>query len=173
MYQEIEVLDYMNDIVKNLRKGITITPTVDGVANPMTISWGHIGVEWNKLTFITYVRGSRHTFSMLETAKSFTVNIPIDESAKEIIKFCGSNSGRDIDKAKELNLETIPTREIDGFGYKQAPLTLECKVVYRQSQDKNQIPKEFVDKFYSKEISDHDNFHTMFYGEIVDAYILK
>lgn len=173
MYNNIDVYENMNLILKQLKRGITITPTTGDKVNPMTISWGHIGVEWNTLSFITYVRGSRHTFGMLEEAESFTVNIPLADEGREIIKFCGSNSGRDFDKAKHLELTTVKTRKIDGFGFKELPLTLECKVIYKQFQDKTQIPEHLRERFYPEGYDDHDNYHTMFYGEIVDAYILK
>jgi len=173
MYEEIDVYDYMNLILKQLKRGITITPTVEGKVNPMTIAWGHIGIEWNTLSFITYVRGSRHTYDMLDQCQNFTVNIPLGDEGRDIIKFCGTQSGRDYNKAEHLNLETVNARKIEGTAFRELPLTLECKVVYKQFQDKTQIEDRFKDRFYPEGQSDHDNYHYMFYGEIVDAYILK
>lgn len=60
---------------------------------------------------------------------------------------------------------------------KEIPLTLECKVVYKQEQDKDNIPQEFKDMFYPQDIPSTEpranrDYHTVYYGEIVNAYIL-
>ncbi len=176
MQKEINVYNYFGDILQALKKGILITAKKENRVNSMTISWGQIGVEWNKLIFTTYIRKSRYTHELLESGE-FTVNIPVDKSAAKIIGFCGTKSGRDIDKIKELDLTLVDGKNIDVPGIKELPLTLECKIIYKQDQDENSIPQEIKDKFYPKEISDdfhgaNGSYHTMFYGEIVSAYIL-
>ena len=108
---------------------------------------------------------------------NFTVNIPFGEYDKRIVSFCGAHSGRDVDKAKELNLTMLPSDSIPSPAVAELPLTLECNVIYRQMQDKNAIPMSVKADFYSADAGDNapDNqhFHIAYYGEIVKAYIIE
>ena len=49
------------------------------------------------------------------------------------------------------------------------PLTLECRVIYRQQQVAADLPEDIRVRFYSDETEDH----VVYYGEIVSAYILE
>ncbi len=167
--RQIDIYDYMNEIHRALKKGITITAKKGDKVNPMTISWGQIGIEWNKPIFTTFVRGSRLTYELLQETGEFTVNIPLEDRPADVIAFCGSKSGRDFDKIKELGLELAPGINVDVPGIKQLPLTLECKVIYKNDQNITAIPEEEKTKFYPS----NTNFHTEFYGEIVGAYIIE
>ncbi len=61
---------------------------------------------------------------------------------------------------------------------KELPLTLECKVVYKQKQNENEITEENRSKFYPQDVESsfhgaNRDFHTAYYGEIVSAYIIE
>jgi flavin reductase (DIM6/NTAB) family NADH-FMN oxidoreductase RutF len=56
-------------------------------------------------------------------------------------------------------------------GIKELPLTLECRVLYRQSQEPNSIPGEIRNKFYADNVP--GDYHDAFYAEIVAAYIAE
>ena len=49
--RKINVLDYSSEILKALSKGILLTVKSDKKVNTMAISWGALGIEWNKLLF--------------------------------------------------------------------------------------------------------------------------
>ena len=53
-------------------------------------------------------------------------------------------------------------------GIKELPLTLECKVVYRQEQESHLFNEDITHEFYTIEKGDH----ICYYGEIV-AYIIE
>lgn len=59
-------------------------------------------------------------------------------------------------------------------GIRELPLTLECKVIYRQKQDLNAVPAEMLERFYpaAGERDDRDK-HIAYYGEIVNAYLIE
>ena len=166
MYKEIDVYEYMNTIVKELKKGVLLTTKKDGKVNTMSIAWGAIGIEWNKLIFTALVRQSRHTFGMLSTGE-FTINIPM-ENRKKQIAYCGTKSGRDTDKIADMGFTLVDGRAVDVPAIKEFALTLECKVIYEQLQDVDAIPAAILNKMYP----DRD-MHGMFYGEIVAAYIIE
>ena len=178
MKKDIDVYEHMNHILTQLKKGILITAKVDEKVNSMTISWVQIGIEWNKLIFTTFVRTGRYTHQMLEEKKEFTVNIPMETRRNDILAFCGAKSGRDYDKVKELNLTLVEGDNVDVPGIKELPLTLECKVIYSQLQDKDSIPEEMRNQFYPQSIGSdspggNGDYHTVFMGEIVGAYIAQ
>lgn len=166
MYKEIDVYEYMNDIMKALKKGVLLTTKKDGKVNTMTIAWGAIGIEWNKLIFTALVRQSRHTMGMLESG-AFTINIAMDDRKKEIA-YCGTESGRDTDKIADMGFTLVDGRKVDVPAIKQFPLTLECKIVYEQLQDEDAIEQKVLDTMYPQR-----DLHSMFYGEIVAAYIVE
>ena len=75
-----------------------------------------------------------------------------------------------------LTLEEPRTNSTPGI--KEYPLTLECRVLYRQDQDPLQIPEEIRDRFYPPVNDDPDALirldgHTAYIGEITDAYIIR
>lgn len=178
MKKEIEVFDYANEILKAVKKGALLTTKVENKINSMTIAWGTLGIEWNKPIFIAFVRENRFTKTQLEEHGEFTVNIPYGEFDKNILGVCGSKSGRDTDKIKDLNLTLETANKISVPGIKELPLTLECRVIYKQKQDKNQITEENKDKFYPQDVDSsfpggNKDYHIAYYGEILDSYIIE
>lgn len=178
MKKKINVMDYAKEIMETLPKGVLLTTKAGDKVNTMTIGWGMLGMEWGKPIFVTVVRESRFTKELLLQNPEFTINMPIGEYDKQIIGVCGSKSGRDMDKVKELNLTLEDSEVISVPGIKELPLTLECKVVYKQVQDVALMPEEYRESFYPQTTPSDDpmanrDYHIAFYGEIVNAYIIE
>ena len=174
MKEFVNPFDYAKEINYALEKGILLTTKADGKVNTMAIGWGMLGIQWNKPIFIALVRGCRHTYSMLEQNPEFTVNIPLGAIDKNIIKVTGTTSGRDTDKFQVLGLTTEEPEKVSVPGICQLPLTLECKVLYKQQQYPEYVMDEELLKHYSKApVSIQDDYHTAYYGEIVSAYIIR
>ncbi len=176
MKKYIDALEHAKEILCGLKTGVLLTTKADDKVNSMTISWGKLGIEWHKDIFLTYVRESRFTRTLLDKNPEFTINIPVDNSAKKILGICGTKSGRDMDKIAELGLTLVPGENVSVPAIKELPLTLECKVIYTQAQDLDAIPADFLSSFYPQDVenggSKRDK-HIMFYGEIVKAYIIE
>ena len=173
MKKEVNVFDYAGVILKQMDKGILMTTAADGQQNTMVIGWGHIGIIWGKPTFCAYVRESRHTKSLVDKNGEFTVNIPLGAVDKNIIAVCGTKSGRDMDKFSQLGLETEPGMTVSVPGIRQLPLTLECKVLYKQDQDAAAIDGACFDRYYTKGTRNEGDYHTLYLGEITAAYIIE
>lgn len=173
MKEMINQWEYAEQIHKAVSKGVLVTAKADGQVNPMTISWGTMGIQWGKPIFICFVRQSRHTKTLLDKNPEFTINVPLDGDVKEILRVCGTQSGRDIDKVKTLGLTLEDGQTVSVPGIKQLPLTLECKVIYKQDQDLSALCQESRARCYKPGTSDETDFHTAYYGEITAAYILK
>ncbi len=173
MKQEISVLENAAQIMEAVNKGVLLTTAADGEVNTMAISWGMLGIEWKKPIFVTFVRQSRHTKTLLDKNPEFTINMPMGECSKEIIRVTGTESGRDVDKIKKLNLTTVPGETVSVPAIKELPLTLECKVIYQQDQDLSALNTDDRVHNYKPNTREENNFHTAYYGEITAAYILQ
>lgn len=172
MKKQINPFDYAGTFAEKMKKGILLTAKAGDTPNTMTIGWGTIGIEWGKPMFVAYVRESRYTRELLDKNPEFTVNCPIGEIDGKILGFCGSKSGRDVDKFKELDLHAEEPLQISVPGIRELPLTLECKVVYRNPQPTDGLPKEILDRYYP-EVNGVRDSHIAYYGEIVAAYIIE
>ncbi|MGL5650865.1 MAG: flavin reductase [Paraclostridium sp.] len=178
MKREIEVFDYAGEIMKCVKDGVLLTTKAEDNVNTMTISWGTLGIEWNKPIFTVFVRENRFTKEQLDKNPQFTINIPVGEFDKKILGVCGTKSGCNFDKISELNLTLEESNNISVPGIKELPLTLECRVIYKQEQDKNAITEENKKTFYPQDVDSsyhgaNNDFHTAYYGEIIGAYIIE
>jgi len=178
MKREINVFDYAGEICKALPGGILLTTKRGEEVNSMTIGWGTIGIDWSRPVFIAYVRESRYTKQLLEANGEFTVNVPLGEVPRAALSLCGRKSGRDMNKIEKLNLTLEEPLEISVPGIKELPLTLECRVIYKQQQDLSAIPQDILDRYYPVEDdtlhpgSDRD-YHIAYIGQILKAYIIE
>lgn len=173
MKEKINIWEYAPQILSEIGKGILVTAKADGKVNPMTIGWGTLGVQWNKPIFIVFIRQTRHTKSLLDKNPEFTINVPMGEYDKSIMRVCGTESGRDVDKVQKLNLTLEEGETISVPGIKELPLTLECKVIYKQDQDLSALCEESRNRCYKPGTPNELDFHTAYYGEITAAYIIK
>ena len=173
MKRMVNVWDYAGKINEETGKGILLTTTADGKVNTMTIGWGTLGTQWAKPIFIAFVRESRYTKEMLEKNPEFTVNVPLGAIDKNILGICGTKSGRDMDKIQALGLTLEEPEAISVPAIKELPLTLECKVIYKQDQDPAAIAPENDARFYAKGTPNEGDYHTAYYGQIMAAYIVE
>ena len=168
--EKINVFDYAREITSVLKPGILLNSNGDKF-NSMVIGWGHLGIIWGMETFTVYVRQSRYTKAQLDKTKEFTLSVPLDNNFdKEIIRICGTLSGNDINKADYVTLVDPKTNHTPGI--KEYPLTLECEIIYQQDQVLEKMPEAVLERYYGKE-DDIGNFHTLYIGKIVDAYIIR
>jgi len=174
----VDYSDYVNQVIKALPGGALITTRVDDKVNSMVIGWGAVGVNWGKPMFMAFVRESRFTREMLDENPEFTINVPVGAPDKNILRVCGSMSGRDVDKVSEAKLTLTRPEKISVPGIKEFPLTLECRVVYSQKQDPSLLEDEIIERFYPRNIFGTEtgpswDAHITYYGEIVAAYIIE
>ena len=177
MKEKININDYANHITEALSRGILLNTNGDKF-NSMVIGWGHIGRLWNLPTFHVYVRQGRYTKGQLDKTGEFTVSIPLDKPIPFINEICGSKSGHNIDKAAEAGLTLVDAEMIKTPGVKEYPLTIECRILYAQDQDLAKIPQEICEKMYPQDVPGTNpmanrDFHTMYVGQIVAAYIIR
>ena len=174
MKKYIDLWDYAGVILEQVGTAALVTAKADGEVNSMTIGWGTLGTEWAKPIFTVFVRQSRHTKTLLDKNGEFTINVPLKGAdVKEITRICGTKSGRDMDKIKELNLHLEEPDVISVPGIKELPVTLECRVVYKQDQDLNLLDEDKRLRYYAPGTANDGDYHTAYYGQVLAAYIIE
>ena len=161
-------VDYMavaEGAMAKIKKGVFLTVKDVNRLNTMAIGWATIGFCWKKPIFMVMVRNSRHTFSVIENAADFTVSIPVDDMKKEVM-YCGTKSGREVDKFKELGLETKKAQQTTSPIIDVAGLHIECRIVHKSAMD-----PQFLSENYNSLYPEKD-YHTPYYGEILECYEL-
>ena len=133
--------------------------------NAMTVSWGGIGCLWNKPVATVYVRPNRHTYGYFEKNEYFTVSV-LPKDMRKTIGFCGTKSGRDVDKIKECEL-TVSYGAGDAPYFEEAEWVLVCKKLYAQDMAGDFVlGGEEILGFYGAK----GNWHRMYVGEVLEAY---
>lgn len=93
------------NFAKEISKGALLTVALpNGRVNTMTVSWGQAGVLWNKDVCTVYVRPERYTYAFCENSDVFTLSF-LGEEFKDALTFCGTKSGRDVDKFESCGLK--------------------------------------------------------------------
>jgi flavin reductase (DIM6/NTAB) family NADH-FMN oxidoreductase RutF len=163
---KVDYKEYFAETMERMRDDglLLVTKGKDNKANVMTIGWGTIGCIWGKTIFIVLVRPSRHTYSRLEQIDEFTVNVPSKDFAKAALH-CGTVSGRDHDKFKEMNLSETTSTAV------QVPIIEECHINYEcRTLHKNDLIPEMLDIDAKEQFYPEDDFHRVYFGEILATY---
>lgn len=159
--------------VKNLKQNafsligdqwMLITAGTPQRCNTMTANWGGLGVLWGADVATCYIRPQRYTNDFVEKSDYFTLSFLGEEYRKEL-SFCGSKSGREVDKIKECGFH-ISAGEGDAPFFQEAELVLICRKLYWQDMDPTHIlTPEIDEKWYPQK-----DYHRIYIGEIAQAY---
>ncbi len=142
--------------------------------NPMTIGWCQWGRVWNIPVCTVLVRPSRYSHGLLERDGVFTVSVPLDGAMKKELGFCGTRSGRDVNKLEALGLTTMPERAGGVAALSGCTLHFECRVLFKLEMA-GKLPlleEEQRTKFYTpdEQAGEDGDPHTIYYGRILAAY---
>jgi flavin reductase (DIM6/NTAB) family NADH-FMN oxidoreductase RutF len=160
----IDPLTITEKTIQGIRQGAFLTVKANDKLNTMAIGWATIGYIWQKPVLMVAVRNSRHTFGIIEKAADFTVSVPLDETLREAVNFCGTKSGRDLDKFKECKLEWVDAKQVRSPLIKMAGLHFECKIIFKTPMDPARMDKS-LESLYPKK-----DWHTLYFGEIKECY---
>jgi flavin reductase (DIM6/NTAB) family NADH-FMN oxidoreductase RutF len=132
-----------------------------GRFNAMTVSWGSMGVMWNRPFVQVVVRPVRYTYEFIEQFDTFTL-CAFPKEYHAALQLLGTKSGRDGDKIAESGLTPIPSTRVAAPGYAQAELVLECRKMYWDDI----TPDHFLDLALDKNYPGKD-YHRIYFGEIL------
>ena len=160
--KELDLSLYNKNFFDEIDKkwGIVVSGNKDISCNGMTVSWGGIGVIWNKKVCYLFVRKSRYTHEFMEKTDSVSISFLSDNYKKEKI-FFGRNSGRDCDKFKETGLHAGFDPDLNMYIISEARRVLKCKKIYSIDLEFNDLPEEIKKMNYKD-----DDIHTMYICEV-------
>ncbi len=160
MFKEISFTDVKENVVDLLKNqwGLVTAGDEDALGT-MTVSWGAIGELWAKDMATIYIRPQRNTVQYLDAKDYFTITFyPSDYHSA--LAFCGSKSGRDVDKVKETGL--TPKYDEAAPYFDEAKLVLVC----RKMAKGNFAPEQMIDKSIIDTQYSANDFHHIYYGAI-------
>ncbi len=152
-------------LIKRISKGAFLTVKAGDVVNTMTIGWATIGFIWKKEVFMIAVRNSRYTFELIEKADDFTVSIPAGDTCKDAVLFCGTKSGRDVDKFEKCQLKKLPAQQVASPVINIPGVHYECRIIYKSAMDSSFLDGQLDGKLYPQK-----DYHTLYFGEILACY---
>ena len=73
--REVNLLEYKSNVFFDIDKkwGIIVSGDNKVGFNGMTVSWGGLGILWNKPVAYIFVRKSRYTHEFLDKSKSISI----------------------------------------------------------------------------------------------------
>ena len=129
--------------------------------NAMTVSWGEVGVLWNKPIFTVFVRPTRYTYSLLEKTDVATLSF-FDKDYKKTLSYFGTVSGKNEDK---LTFSKIGHRVENGaLLFDDATLSFVGRKLYYSDVDPRKFTNPDLDLNYPQ-----NDYHRVYVYEIVDA----
>jgi len=139
----------------------------DGSVNMMTANWGGVGVLWHKPVVYLFIRPQRYTKEFVDAADTFSLSF-FSEKYREEMRFCGKNSGRDVDKAAHCGF-TVQT-DSGAPVFEQADTVLICKKLFSQVMSPASIlDQTMLAEFYSGDYA--GAYHQIYVAEVLKALI--
>ncbi|OPX95209.1 MAG: Flavoredoxin [Syntrophorhabdus sp. PtaB.Bin006] len=135
-----------------------VTAGTDVSFNMMTAAWGGLGVLWDKKICFCVIRPTRYTYAFMEKSEDFTLSF-FEEQYRDALTYCGTKSGKDVDKIAQTGLTPVFDNGIIYFG--EARLVMVCRKIYTQDIVPDNFLDPEMDKFYPKK-----DYHRMYVGEI-------
>lgn len=149
------------------RQWMLVTAGTREKFNTMTASWGGVGWLWNRPVAFVFVRPERYTHEFLERESRLTLSF-YGEEHRGILQFCGTKSGRDVDKAKETGLRPVAL-ESGAVTFEQARLTLDCRKLFKSPMAAADfVDKSVLGKFYSDRPG--GSLHDVYVAEIESVF---
>jgi flavin reductase (DIM6/NTAB) family NADH-FMN oxidoreductase RutF len=132
--------------------------------NTMTAAWGGLGFLWKMPVSYIFVRPQRYTFQFIEKNEYFSLCFFSDQY-KDMLTYCGTYSGREVNKADECGLSLQSFQDKCVF-FREANLVLICKKIYADDID----PEKFIDPALHL-IYPQKDYHRMYIGKIESCFV--
>lgn len=163
--KKIMTQDFDGNVFQLLNKDWALISAGDeNSSNMMTVSWGGLGILWNKPVATIYIRPQRHTYQFIENQDTFSITF-FDAKYHSALSYCGSHSGKTEDKYEKSNLHKIM---IDGTpSLEEAKLTFICKKLYSHDID----PKLFLNDQIDRDNYPKKDYHRAYIAEIISIYV--
>ena len=155
------------DILNRMRSGgggvlCTVTD-LSGKQNLLTLGWGRIGPSYhNHPIFVIAVSPPRYSWRFLEEVSEFVIAVP-DDSLRSAVDFCGTKSGRDLDKFKATGLTRVPSVHVRPPAIAECSINIECRIYTTIAPPHLLLTPEHRRAPLSKQ-------HTIYFAEVLGTY---
>lgn len=129
------------------RTVLAVSISKDGKPNIITLGW-NMPTSFKPPMVAISVGLTRYSHKLISESGEFVLAFP-SEGMEDTLLFCGTHSGRDVDKFKATGLTPIKAKYVKPPLIAEATVNMECRVVG----------------------SIRTGDHTIFVGEILTAYI--
>jgi len=167
LYREVDYEFYSVELLRQLPKGVFLSTRNGSTANTTTIGWASIGIMWGMPIFTGLVRPSSFSYGLIEKTGEFTISIPLGTDFSDELLLCGRTSGESIDKFSECNLTAMKSKTLETYIVGDCELHLDCKVIMKNETKEDSFPEKIKNVHYRQ-----DDFHNIYFAEIVAAYVI-
>ncbi len=115
----------------------SLVTCVDTEGKPNIIGIGLFGKSWGLPcgddapclgVYWIMIHPTRYSHDLIDQTNEFVINIPTVDIAEEVW-YCGTRSGRKVDKFKETKLTPVPAKHVKPPLIDECPINIECRVV--------------------------------------------
>ena len=158
-------MDGFQETMERLSHAGAFLSVAGDAPNTMTIGWAWIGWCWKKPVFAVVVRPQRHTYGLIQRAGEFTVSVPTIHEMNRELAYAGRASGRDEDKFAGHGITAAPARHVGAPIIAECGLHYEMRTLLTQDMTGDRMDAAVIARCYPAR-----DFHTIFFGEILDCY---
>ena len=95
-------------------------------ANIITVGWCGVLSTRPPRLYVS-IRPERHSYGIIDSTGEFVVNLT-PASLVEVVDYCGTVTGKKVDKAAKTGLTLSPSEKVSAPTIENCPMALECKV---------------------------------------------
>lgn len=134
--------------------------------NTMTVSWGGVGVFWNKNVATIYIRPQRYTKEFIDQKDTFSISV-LPDSMREALQYCGKVSGRDLNGDKFEQAGIHKAFDQDTPYVEEAEMVFICRKLCEGDID----PDTFLDRKNDEINYPNKDYHRYYIAEIEKVYV--
>lgn len=156
---------HTDEILARMQEGGVLCTVADkaGKQNLLTIGWGQIGPTYQgNPIFIIAVSPPRFSWRFLEEVPEFVIAVP-DDTLKSEVAFCGSKSGRDLDKFTATGLTVVPSVHVKPPSIVECSINIECRIYTKVAP-----PHMLLTPGHRKQPVEKQ--HTIYFAEVLGTY---
>ena len=156
-----------NPFVRFDRDWGLVTAGDEKKCNTMTVSWGQLGIMWNKPVVNVYLRPQRYTREFVEAQPRFSLSFFAPETQRPALQLLGTESGRDGDKIARSGLHVCMMEGVPAF--EEAALVLLCRKLYSQDM----LGELFLEEEPKRAFYPEKDYHRLYIAEIEKALVAE
>lgn len=165
LFRDVEAEFLTDNVFKRIGKDwMLVTAGTLELFNTMTASWGGWGVLWERNVCFSFIRPQRYTRQFMEQAHAFSLTF-FAEKYRQALEFCGSHSGREVDKVVASGLTPFETSP-GIISFAEASLILECRKIYFQDLEPTHFVEPTIADFYPA-----GDYHRLYIGELIRCLV--